>query len=182
MSIPPVPQNELIRLEPASAANVELLARWTLDPVAQGPYKRVPEATLEQLRELFLHEPSRQYFLIRRLPEGSPVGRFYWRAWRFASNPKLVDWELNILLAEPSVRGRGLGSAVQQLAVQCLLGHPSTRSVFAYTDAENIAERRALEKAGLRELGFLPHPRYPVPAPEGRWLVYAAAGPAENTS
>lgn len=169
-------ENDLIRLEPASAANVELLARWTLDPIAQGPYKRVPETTPDQLREPFLHEPSRRYFLIRSLPEGTPVGRFYWRAWRFGSDPNLVDWELNIFLAEPSLRGRGLGSAVQQLAVQYLLGCPSTRSVFAYTDAENVAERRALEKAGFRELGLLPHPRYPVPAPEGRWLVYSAVG------
>jgi hypothetical protein len=50
------------------------------------------------------------------------------------SDPDLIDWEINIFLAEPSVRGRG-------------------------------------------ELGPLPHPRYPVPVPEGRWLVYAAACP-----
>src|SRR5438105_15801331 len=170
--------NEVTLLKPASPANVGLLVRWTLDPVAQGPYKQVPEATHDQLRVLFLHEPSRRYFLIRRLPEGTPVGRFYWRAWRFASDPNLIDWELNILLAEPSVRGRGLGSSVQQLAAQYLLGRPSTRSVFAYTDAGNTAERRALEKAGLHEPGPLPHPRYPVLAPEGRWPLDAAAGPA----
>jgi RimJ/RimL family protein N-acetyltransferase len=174
MTVSRMLQDEAVLLEPASEANVDLLVRWTLDPAAQGPYKRVPEATPDQLRELFLHESSRQYFLIRLRPEGAPVGRFYWRAWRFTSDPDLIDWEINIFLAEPSVRGRGVGSAVQRVAVRHLLERPSTRSVFAYTDAANTAERRALQKAGLHELGPLPHPRYPVPVPEGRWLVYAA--------
>lgn len=81
------------------------------------------------------------------------AARSYWRAWRFTSDADMIDWELNILLAEPGVRGRGLGSASQALAVQHLLGRPSTRSVFAYTAVENHAERRALQKAGLREGG-----------------------------
>jgi hypothetical protein len=34
--------NEVVTLEPADHKNVELLIRWTFDPVAQGPYKRVP--------------------------------------------------------------------------------------------------------------------------------------------
>jgi len=58
-------QNDRVILEPASEANVDLLVRWTLDPVAQGPYKRVPEMSAAQLRELFLHERSREYFVIR---------------------------------------------------------------------------------------------------------------------
>jgi RimJ/RimL family protein N-acetyltransferase len=166
-------QNDLVALEPASEANVDLLVRWTLDPVAQGPYKRVPESGAAELRELFLQEPSREYFVIRLVPDGTPVGRLYWRAWRFTPNPDLIDWELNILLADPGVRGRGLGSASQELAIQHLLGRRSTRSVFAFTAVENHAERRALKKAGLHELGPLPHPRYPIPLPEGNWLVYS---------
>ncbi len=172
-------QNEAVLLEPATEANVDLLVRWTLDPVAQGPYKRVPEMSAAQLRELFLRDRSREYFLIRLLSDGSPVGRLYWRAWRFTSNTDMIDWELNILLAEPGVRGRGLGSASQALAVQRLLGRPSTRSVFAYTAVENHAERRALQKAGLHELGPLPHPRYPVPTPDGDWVVYSTRSRAE---
>ncbi len=172
-------QNGLVILEPASDANVDLLVRWTLDPVAQGPYKRVPDISPAELRELFLHEPSREYFLIRLVSNGTPVGRLYWRAWRFTPDPDLIDWELNILLAEPGARGRGFGSASQELAVQHLLGRRSTRSVFAYTAVENHAERRALQKAGLCEFGSLPHQRYPVRFPEGQWLVYSTEARAD---
>jgi hypothetical protein len=87
--------NDVVLLEPASEGNVDLLVRWTLDPVAQGPYKRVPEISADRLRELFLREPSREYFLVRMLPGGIPVGRLYWRAWRFTSDPDMIDWELN---------------------------------------------------------------------------------------
>lgn len=166
-------QNDLVILEPASEANVDLLVRWTLDPVAQGPYKRVPETSAAQLRDLFLHEQSREYFVIRVVPGDTPVGRLYWRAWRFTPDPDAIDWELNVFLAEPGVRGRGLGTSSQGLAVRHLLGRRSTRSVFAFTAVDNHPERRALLKAGLRELGPLPHPRYPVPLPEGEWCVYS---------
>jgi len=173
-------QNEAVLLEPAAEANADLLVRWILDPVAQGPYKQVPDMSAAQLRELFLRDRSREYFLIRLLPGGTPVGRLYWRAWCFTSDADMIDWELNILLAEPGVRGRGLGSAAQALAVQHLLGRQSTRSVFAYTAVENHAERRALQKAGLHELGPLPHPRYPLPIPDGEWLVYSTRSQADQ--
>jgi hypothetical protein len=45
----PVLTNPLVTLEPADEQNVALLIRWTLDPVAQGPYKRVPALTNEKL-------------------------------------------------------------------------------------------------------------------------------------
>jgi RimJ/RimL family protein N-acetyltransferase len=114
------------------------------------------------------------------LPDGIPVGRLYWRAWRFVPDSDMIDWEFNILLADPAVRGRGLGSAAQEVAVQHLRGRRSTRSVLAYTDEENRAERRALQKAGLHEVGLLPHPRYPIPIAEGRWVVYSTKGQAET--
>jgi len=72
-------------LQPANEENVELLITWTLDPIAQGPYKLVPGLTREELRELFLRAPEREYFLIRRSADGKPLGRFYWRSWRFGS-------------------------------------------------------------------------------------------------
>ncbi len=83
-----------------------------------------------------------------------------------------VDWELNILIAEPSDRGKGYGTATQKLAVNYLLERPETRSVFAYTFATNKAERRSLEKAGFNEVGHLPDPYYKVNLPPEESILY----------
>ncbi len=165
-------KNEIVTLEPADHQNVDLLVRWTLDPVAQGPYKRVPRMTTAELRDLFLHSSERKYFLIRRTADREPLGRFYYRAWRFGDHHEMIDWELNILIAEPNQRGRGYGTAVQELALGYLLQQPETRSVFAYTFATNQAERRSLEKAGFEERGRLPHPHYKVKLPPQEAVLY----------
>ena len=80
-------------------------------------------------------------------------------------------WELNILLAEPRLRGRGLGSSAQELAVQHLLGRPSTRSVFAYTSAA----RSVIARAGHQEVcaGTLTLRMTPDPVFAGHHSTYS---------
>jgi RimJ/RimL family protein N-acetyltransferase len=55
---------------------------------------------------------------------------------------------------------------VQRLASDHLLALPETRSVFAFTFLANVAEQRALIKAGFREEDLLPHAHYRVPRAE----------------
>ena len=76
-----------------------------------------------------------------------------------------IDWELNIFLADPTDRGKGYGTSAQRLAAEYLAMWPDTCSVFAFTMAENEAERRALLKAGFREEVPMPNPRYPMTLP-----------------
>ena len=158
--------DDWVALEPAGPRNVDLLIRWTLDPVAQGPYKRVPALSTEDLRSLFLRDLDRNYFVVRRASDAAAIGRFYWRAWRFRHpNDELVDWELNILVADPRERGKGYGTAAQRLAASYLAARPETRSVFAFTLTDNSAERRALLKAGFLDRGPMPNEGYPVVLP-----------------
>ena len=168
----PALENQLVRLEPANVGNVRLLIEWTLDPIAQGPYKRVPSLDANGLRRLFLDSQDRQYFLIRRATDASPLGRFYWRAWQFGKLSARIDWELNILLADPHERGKGYGTAVQHLAADYLVTLSETRSIFAFTLETNRAERRALVKAGFQERGLLPNSRYPVELPSDPCILF----------
>ncbi len=165
-------QNDVVILEPASEENVALLIKWTLDPVAQGPYKRVPPIPAEELRDQCLHAADRWYFLIREAVGHKPLGRFYYRAWGFHSDPEKIDWELNILVADPAERGKGYGTAVQALALEFLLRRRETHSVFAYTFVENKAERRALQKSGLDEVGRMPSSYYQVKLPPEACVLY----------
>lgn len=61
---------------------------------------------------------------------------------------------LNIFLADPGARGNVYGTGVQRLASDYLMTLPQTRSVFAFIVAANLAEQRALMKAGFREAGL----------------------------
>jgi RimJ/RimL family protein N-acetyltransferase len=165
-------KNEIVALEPADEKNVDLLVKWTLDPVAQGSYKRVPQMTAEELCNLFLNSADCWYFLIRRVMDRKPLGRFYFRAWQFNNGQQMIDWEMNILIAEPGQRGKGYGTAAQRLALEYLLQQTETCSVFAYTFTRNSAERRALEKIGLSEAGSLPHSYYKVKLPPEESVLY----------
>jgi thymidylate synthase (FAD) len=165
-------KNEIVTLEPADTDNVALLVKWTLDPVAQGPYKRVPAMTTKALRDLFLHAADRWYFLIIRTADQKPLGRFYYRAWRFHPDSEKIDWELNILIADPAERGRGYGTVAQALALEFLLRLPETHSVFAYTFATNEAERCALQKAGFEKAGRMPSSYYRVKLPPEECVLY----------
>lgn len=165
-------QSDVVTLEPVNEDNVALLVKWTLDPIAQGPYKRVPPMTAEELRDLFLHTADRWYFLIKEATERKPLGRFYYRAWRFHPDPEKVDWELNPLIAVPAERGKGYGTAVQALALEFLLQRRETHSVFAYTFVTNQAERRALQKAGFEEMGRMPSSYYRVKLPPEECVLY----------
>ena len=165
-------RNDLVTLEPANEDNVGLLIEWTLDPIAQGPYKRVPQMTISELRDLFLHNPDRYYFLIRRTADNKSLGRFYYRAWRFHPDPEKIDWELNIFIAEPAERGKGYGTATQKLALKFLLHQPETQTVFAYTFVTNKGEQRALQKAGLEEKGLMPSEYYRVKLPPEKCVLY----------
>ena len=165
-------------MEPATRDNVDLLVRWSLDAVANGPYKRVPALSPAQMRERILTSVDRQYFMIRQRDTGQPLGRFYWRAWRFGPTADRVDYELNPMIADPANRGRGFGSDAQRAAVMHLLAQPETASVFALTHLDNAAERKALENAGLAAAGALPNDRYPVPEPGIPCVLYAVAAAA----
>jgi RimJ/RimL family protein N-acetyltransferase len=165
-------RNEKIALEPAHESNIDLLVQWTLDPVAQGPYKRVPPMTAAELRHLLLHSPDRWYFLIRTRTDHKPLGRFYYRAWHFHPDAEKIDWELNIFIADPADRGQGYSTAVQALALEFLLQLPETHTVFAYTFAVNTGERRALQKAGFEEAGPLPSTYYRLRLPPEPCVLY----------
>lgn len=53
----------------------------------------------------------------------------------------------------PSARGRGIGTEAQRLVVDLLFRHTAANRVEAHTDVTNVAEQRALAKAGFTQEG-----------------------------
>ena len=61
--------------------------------------------------------------------------------------------ELDYLVGEPALRGRGLGSRIIAALVEdTWTAHPAAPAVLVAVAATNVASWRALEKAGLRRI------------------------------
>jgi len=61
-------------------------------------------------------------------------------------------WEIGIMLM-PQSRGRGYGTQAQRLLVRYLFAHTAVHRVWAGTETGNIAEQKALERAGFTREG-----------------------------
>ncbi len=55
----------------------------------------------------------------------------------------------------PTARGRGIGAAAQRTLAQLFFAHTTVNRVEAHTDVENLAEQRALERAGFTREGLI---------------------------
>ena len=86
--------------------------------------------------------------------EGSPVGNVSWHPVFYGPNLASRAYNIGIGLGE-DFRGRGIGSRAQRLLAEHLFATTDVLRVEASTDIENVAERRALEKAGFTLEGIL---------------------------
>jgi RimJ/RimL family protein N-acetyltransferase len=62
-------------------------------------------------------------------------------------------WEIGIAML-PWARGRGDGAAAQRVLARYLFAHTPVHRIDASTEAGNLAEQRALEKAGFTREGI----------------------------
>lgn len=81
---------------------------------------------------------------------GEWLGMVNWR--KQPTTPASHNWEIGIALA-PEARGRGYGTEAQRLLVRYLFAHTTVHRIFAATETDNLAEQKALEKAGFTREG-----------------------------
>jgi RimJ/RimL family protein N-acetyltransferase len=85
---------------------------------------------------------------------GEPLGTVQYRRIAYGPNPESMGWDIGIdLLA--GARGQGHGAEAQRLLADWLFDTTDANRVEAQTDVENLAEARALEKAGFTREGVL---------------------------
>lgn len=80
------------------------------------------------------------------------LGAVTWRRHR-VTVPDSYSWEIGITL-QPDSRGHGYGTQAQRLLARYLFRHTTVHRIWAGTEADNIAEQRALEKAGFSREGI----------------------------
>jgi RimJ/RimL family protein N-acetyltransferase len=83
---------------------------------------------------------------------GERLGFVNWR--RKPATPAAFHWEIGIALL-PAARGHGYGTEAHRLLTRYLFAHTTVHRIEAATEVGNVAERRALEKAGFTREGVL---------------------------
>jgi len=84
--------------------------------------------------------------------EPTAAGFVNWRAGLYGGVARY--WEIGIALL-PEFRGRGIGWLAQAMLCDYLFHHTPAQRIQAGTHPENVAEQRALEKAGFQLEGVV---------------------------
>jgi RimJ/RimL family protein N-acetyltransferase len=146
---------ERVRLRPVSEEDLDHLEEMLSDPEAIGEFNwsgfQDPRFFRQGWEKNRLLDAPRWTLMVETL-DGQRVGFVNWRLINAGSPYEC--WEFGISLW-PSWRGQGLGTEAQRLLVRYLFANGPQNRVQAGTSADNIAEQRALEKAGFTREGVL---------------------------
>ncbi|GCE09634.1 GNAT family N-acetyltransferase [Dictyobacter aurantiacus] len=144
-------QGERIRLRPLQAADIDTLHSWANDPAYEGEYNNFGLTRDKHLQGRFeangCLESSRGMLAIETLT-GELAGTISYRTARYGPNEGSIHYALGINLASVQ-RGKGYGSEAQKLLADYLFKTYPIMRVEAATDVTNIAEQRALTRAGF---------------------------------
>jgi len=159
-----VPGEGGVTWRPLTVGDLPLLVRWLGEPQVARWWNHEP--TAEAVERDFGasvrgEEPGED--LVVSL-DGRPIGLLQRSVIRdypedlaeFAAIVEVPEGavELDYLIADPALRGRGLGARmIAAVAEDTWSAHPTASAVLVAVVAANVASWRALEKAGLRRIG-----------------------------
>jgi RimJ/RimL family protein N-acetyltransferase len=146
-----------VRLRDVTLEDADMLDAWAADPARQGGFNDFGMPREPTSREALEKGPLRNerngLLIVERVADGVPIGDVSWHRVTYGPNPESAAWNVGIDLV-PDARGQGFGSEAQRLLAAWLFEHTDVHRVEASTDIENVAEQRALEKAGFTREGI----------------------------
>ncbi len=141
-----------IELRPVAETDLDQLLRFFTDEGLAGEFQwfgyRLQHAV--DIRRRWQQDGlvgGDQSFLAVIANDGACAG---WVSWRPAGPHG--NWEIGAALL-PEYRGRGIGTEAQRQLVRYLFDVTTAHRIEAGTEADNVAEQRALEKSGFRREG-----------------------------
>ncbi len=144
---------EEIALRPAREDDLPMLEELTQDPEKTGEFEWFGWSDLRHWRrgwdENGLISPEGGTLIVTCGDQR--LGLVNWRR-QPVTVPSSYCWEIGVMLL-PEARGRGYGAQAQRLLARYLFAHTTVHRIWAGTEVDNIAEQRALEKAGFTREG-----------------------------
>jgi RimJ/RimL family protein N-acetyltransferase len=146
--------SEEVALRTVREDDLPMLEQLTQDPEKTGEFEWFGWSDLRRWRrgwdENGLIGPEGGTLVVVRGNQW--LGLVNWRRQQITV-PSSYCWEIGILLV-PEARGRGFGTQAHRLLARYLFAHTTAHRVWAGTEVDNIAEQRALEKAGFTREGI----------------------------
>lgn len=145
-----------IRLRDVTLHDADLLDAWAADPSTNGEFNDFGITAEPVSREVLGRGPLRNErngnLIVERVADGEAIGSVGWHKVRYGPNPESDGWNIGIELL-PEARGHGYGVEAQAQLATFLFARTIVNRIEAQTDIENLAEQRALDKAGFRREG-----------------------------
>ena len=148
-----------IRLRDVTLAEAGMLDGWASSPEIRGEFNDFgqPPDNRAEIREALAKGPLRNErngeMIVERVSDGVPIGLVSWHEVHYGPPPASRAWNIGISLI-PEARGHGYGGLAQGLLADELFATTDANRVEASTDVDNLAEQRALEKAGFVHEGI----------------------------
>ncbi|MFC4118668.1 GNAT family N-acetyltransferase [Nonomuraea zeae] len=143
-----------ISLRPVKEDDLPFLYRLTDDPAGTGDFQwygfHNPHRHRRRWEENGLLGDDGGILII--MAGDDAAGFVSWH--KEMSGATLFHWDMGLIVA-PEFRGKGHGTEAQRLLVRYLFDHSTVNRVQASTEITNLAEQRALEKAGFTREGVL---------------------------
>lgn len=156
-----------LRLRPVCQDDLDELERMLSSPEVAGPYNWFGYVGAHHFRRRWegtgLLSGDEGVLLVveqadtaASVPEaGGEEQRHGFVSWaRSPTGQNCHCWSIGINLL-PEARGKGLGTEAQRQLARYLFAHTQVNRVEAETEVDNVAEQRALDKAGFTREGVL---------------------------
>jgi len=130
--------------------DLQTIVIWSRSEVACGPYLNPENYDIEQMRMqiksgVFWSELERM-FLVSLKESELPIGTVhYWR--QPAASQNTITMALKVAL--PEERGKGYGTEIQKFLIMHVFDRLSVEAIEMYTDIDNTAQQRCLQKLGF---------------------------------
>lgn len=141
------------RLRPVRPAERGLLDHWGRHPCSPYDDWSGPPAP-GVLSTALLRPPPGGDELVVTDGTDTPIGTVSWMPVLYAPTPGSQAYDLGISL-QAAARGQGHGTRAQQMLARLLFATTGVHRLQASTDVTNVAEQRALERAGFLREGVL---------------------------
>jgi aminoglycoside 6'-N-acetyltransferase len=148
---------ERIDLRPIAESDLGQLEAWKADPNYNGEFNSFGLQPAGNVRRAFaqhayLNDDHGRLLILNKTNEA--VGDIGYRVVKHGRGLANRAYEIGITIA-PEHRGQGYGTEAQSLFAAYLFATYPIARVQATTDIANVAEQRALERAGFTREGIL---------------------------